>query len=41
MTLAVVCHPHAAIASAITPTSPAGTTESIAWKADIANALRR
>src|SRR5262249_57924653 len=41
MTLAVVCQPQPAIASAITPTSPAGSTESIAWNADIAKALRR
>src|SRR5262249_62270669 len=41
MTLAVVCQPQAEIARPMTPTSPAGSTESIAWKADIANPLRR
>ena len=41
MTLAVGCQPHAAIVRATTPTSTAGTKESTAWNADMANALRR
>jgi hypothetical protein len=41
MILAVVCQLNAAIARATTPTSTAGNTESTAWNADMARALRR
>jgi hypothetical protein len=41
MSLAVVRQLKAEIARATTPTNRAGNTESTAWNADIARALRR